>query len=112
MGKEGGPSGDEGSRDGLTQGFWALAGSGMGELAEEPCSFCAPTASSFNSKNDQAAAAATWLDKFWVGPFFGPSRIPECRAGVLSSVLSGCSLAGEGGNNGGVDGQLASSPKR
>ena len=39
MGKEGGPSGDEGSRDGLTQGFWALAGSGMGELAEEPCSF-------------------------------------------------------------------------
>ena len=48
--KEGGPSGDEGSRDGLAQGFWALAGSGMGELAEEPCSFRAPTASGFNSK--------------------------------------------------------------
>ena len=47
MSKEGGPSGDEGSRDGLAQGFRALAGSGMGELAEEPCSFCAPAASSF-----------------------------------------------------------------
>ena len=110
MSKEGGPSGDEGIRDGLAQGFRALAGSGMGELAEEPCSFCAPAASSFNSQNDQAAA--TWLDKFWVRPFFGPSRIPERRASVLSFVLSGCSLAGEGRNNGGVDGQLVSSPKR
>ena len=33
MGKEGGPSGDEGSGDGLAQGVWALAGSGFGELA-------------------------------------------------------------------------------
>ena len=34
------------------------------------------------------------------------------RACVLSSLLPGCSLAGEGGNNGGVNGQLASSPRR
>ena len=30
MGKEGGPSGDEGSGDGLAQGVLALAGSGFG----------------------------------------------------------------------------------
>ena len=56
-------------------------------MAEEPCSFFAPTASGFNAKNDQAAA--TWLDKFWARPFFGPSRIPERRASVLSSALWG-----------------------
>ena len=74
MSKEGGPSCDEGSGDGLAQGVWALACSGFGELADEPCCFFAPTASCFNPKNDQAAA--TWMDKFWARPFFGPSRVP------------------------------------
>ena len=80
MSKEGGPSRNEGSGDGLAQGVWALARSGFGELADEPCCFFAPTASCFNSKNDQAAA--TWMDKFWARPFFGPSPIrsavPAC----------------------------------
>ena len=109
MSKECGPSGNEGSGDGLAQGFRALAGSGLGKLADEPCSFFAPTAC-FNAKHDQAAA--TWPDNFLVRPFFGPSRIPERRACVLSSVLSGSSLARQGANNGGVNGQLVSSPKR
>ena len=88
MSKECRPSGDEGTGDGLAQGFWALAGSGFGKLADEPCCFFAPTASCFNAKkNDQAAA--TWLDEFWARPFLGPSRIPWCRSCVLSSVVSG-----------------------
>ena len=96
MSKECGPSGEEGSGDGLVKGFWALAGSGFGELAGEPCCFFAPTVSCFNSRNDQAVA--TWLDKFWARPFVGPS----CCACVLSSALSGCSLAGEEENDGDV----------
>ena len=63
---------DEGSGDGLAQGVWALACSGFGELADEPCCFFAPTASCFNSKNDQAAA--TWMDRFWARPLFRPSH--------------------------------------
>jgi len=62
MSKECGPSGEKGNGDRLAQGFWALAGSGFGELADEPCSFFAPTASCFNSRNDQTVAS--WLDKF------------------------------------------------
>ena len=54
MSKACGPSGDEGSGDGLAQGFWALAALAFGDLADEPC--CAPMASCFNSKNDQMAA--------------------------------------------------------
>ena len=104
MSKEGGPSRDEGSGDGLAQGVWALAGSGFGELADEPCWFFAPTASCFNSKNDQAAA--TWMDKFWARPFSGPWTFAH------PVVLPGCSLAGEGGSNGGVNSQLVSSPRR
>ena len=50
-------------------------------LADER--FFAPTASCFSSNNDEVAA--TWLDKFWARPFFGPLRIPYCRACVLSS---------------------------
>ena len=41
----------------------------------------------FNATNDQAAAP--WMDKFWARPFLGPSHIPERRACILSSVLSG-----------------------
>ena len=74
MSKECGPSGEQGSGDGLAQGFWAVASSGFGELADELCCFFAPTASCFNSKNDQAVA--TCLDKFWARPFFGPSHVP------------------------------------
>ena len=65
--------------------------------------------SNFNAENDQAAT--TWLDKFWVRPLFRSSCIPERRASVLSSMLSGRRLTGEGRNNGGVYGQLASSPE-
>ena len=74
MSKECGPSGEEGSGDGLAQGFWALAGSSFGDLADEPCCFFTPTASCLNSRNDQAVA--TWLDKFLARPFVGPSHIP------------------------------------
>ena len=44
MSKECGPSRDEGGSDGLAHGFRALARCGFGELADEPCSFFAPTA--------------------------------------------------------------------
>ena len=50
MSQECGPFGEEGSNDGLAQRFKALAGFGFGELADEPCSFYAPTASTRNSK--------------------------------------------------------------
>ena len=47
MGKECGPSCNEGSSDCLAQGFRALAGSRLGELADEPCSSFTLTVSYF-----------------------------------------------------------------
>ena len=102
MSKECRPSGDEGTGDGLAQGFWALAGSGFGKLADEPCCFFAPTASCFNAKKRPSGSdlagrvlgtSVPWTFAHPVVPFL---RIVLCGVGVQ--------LAGEGGNDGGVNG--------
>ena len=96
MSKEGGPSRDEGSGDGLAQGVWALAGSGFGEVADGS-SLQRPPASTPKTTKRQRPGWTSSRHVRSLDP--GPSRIPLC-------------LTGEGGSNGGVNSQLVSSPRR
>ena len=108
-GKDASPPTEESHLGGAPQELGDAPGTRLGEQQHEVERFFTPPAAHFEAHDDQPASAAFY--KLWVSGSFSAARSSKVGSIFLGRSRMGTAIATNWGHQGGVDGELDSTPK-